>query len=121
WKLTKMLRLTRKIWNGRLCVVSLHVSKAFRSAFLWHALARDDFEPALATGLLVLGVDKATVQSYGERWSRRRQRIPLSLTPIDELPLFFSQFRLHPFGYPLQISVDASYVDVHSSRQHFSQ
>src|SRR5271165_547790 len=31
------------------------------------------------------------------------------------------QFRLHPFGHPLQISVDASYVDVPSSRQHFSQ
>ena len=28
------------------------------------ALARDDFEPALATGLLILGVDKATVQPY---------------------------------------------------------
>ena len=31
------------------------------------------------------------------------------------------QFRLHPFGHPLQISVDASYVDVSSSRQYFSQ
>src|SRR5271166_5440814 len=29
------------------------------------------------------------------------------------------QFRLHPFGHPLQISVDASYVDVSSSRQYF--
>jgi hypothetical protein len=45
----------------RLCVVALHVSKAFRSAFLWHALARDDFELALAPGLLVLGLDKATI------------------------------------------------------------
>ena len=42
----------------------------------------------------VLGVDKATVQSYGERRPRRRQCVPVSLTPIDELPFFFCQFRL---------------------------
>jgi hypothetical protein len=39
-----------------------------------------------------------------------RQRIAISLTSIDELPLFFAQFRFHPFGGPLEISVDASYV-----------
>jgi hypothetical protein len=66
-------------------------------------------------------VDKAAVRSYGERRPRRRQRIPISLTPIDELPLFFAQFRLHPFGGPLEISVDTSYVDIASGRQNFGQ
>jgi hypothetical protein len=46
---------------------------------------------------------------------------PVSLTPLDELPLFFSQLRFHPFGNPLQISVDARYVDIPSGRQHFGQ
>jgi len=39
----------------------------------------------------------------------------------DKLPLFFSQFGFHPFGYTLHISVDAGYVDIPSGRQHFGQ
>jgi hypothetical protein len=55
----------------------------------------------LCSGLSWLGrCLPGLVQSHGEWWLRRRQRIPISLKPIDELPFFSSQFRLHPFGYP---------------------
>ena len=55
----------------------------------------------LCSGLSWLGLSlPGLVQSHGEWWLRQKQRIPISPKPIDELPFFSSQFRLHPFGYP---------------------
>jgi hypothetical protein len=67
----------------------------------------------LPAGAIADMVDvRANSNNYGRsvHWEWTKISIPASLTPIDELTLFFSQFQVHPFGYPLQISIHAPRV-----------
>src|SRR5262249_27034018 len=77
------------------------------------ALADDQLKPAGLAIVAVTGVDVAAVYADRERTIGPWQRIPVTLTALDEERLLIAKFILQSLGHLLRVPVDCGPVRLH--------
>ena len=105
----------------RLAVVGLDEAEALGRAGGGQALTGHHFEPPVALGPLLAGMDVAAIQAHGQGQVGPRQLIPLGLAALGEHRLLGAELVLQPLGGGLRVALDGGGVQRPAERQRLGQ